>query len=320
MVPGRRGVMRARSRDRLEVGQPMMRDTHDYPATGHDHAHTEGCETVVRVSCVKHAYEDGTQVDLCGLEFTADRGSRVAILGPNGAGKTTMLFHILGVLRPQEGDVRVFDVDPTTQWPSIRRRIGVVLQHVDEQIISPTVFDDVAFSPRQYGLPEPEAREMAHDALRLLRIDHLAERVPHNLSGGEKRKVALAGALVMEPELLVLDEPFEGLDPESRSDLIELLHQLTRERDMTTVMSTHDIDTVPEFADYAYVLQPGGRIALKGTPAEVFAKAEVMTAGNIRPPILAELFARLRAEDASAPDPALTVEEAARAIEGWKRG
>ena len=298
----------------------MSEPARAYPATGHDHAHTDGCETVVLVSCVKHAYEDGTQVDLCGLQFTADRGSRVAILGPNGSGKTTMLFHILGLLAPQEGEVRVFDVDPARDWASIRRRIGVVLQNVDEQLISPTVFDDVAFSPRQYGMPEPEARRLAESALDLLRIRDLATRVPHNLSGGEKRKVALAGALVMEPDLLVLDEPFEGLDPESRTELIDLLHRLTDERGLTTVMSTHDIDTVPEFADYAYVLQAGGRIVLKGTPAEVIAHADTMAASNIRPPILAELFARLRAEDASAPAPALTVEEAADAIERWRRG
>lgn len=291
-----------------------------YPAAGHDHAHTLGCETVVRVSCVKHVYEDGTHVDLCGLEFTADRGSRVAILGPNGAGKTTMLFHILGLLAPQEGAVTVLDADPSREWAKIRRRVGVVLQNVDEQLISPTVYDDVAFSPRQYGLAENEVRERVERALRLLDIEVLAARVPHNLSGGEKRKVALAGALVMEPELLVLDEPFEGLDPASRAGLIALLAQLAEERHLTIVMSTHDIDTVPEFADYAYVLQPGGRIVLKGTPAEVFARADVMAASNIRPPILAELFAQLRSHDASAPEPALTVEEAADAIGEWKRG
>jgi cobalt/nickel transport system ATP-binding protein len=291
-----------------------------YPAAGHDHAHTHGCETVVRVSCVKHAYEDGTHVDLCGLEFTADRGSRVAILGPNGAGKTTMLFHILGLLAPQEGSVTVLDADPSREWAKIRRRVGVVLQNVDEQLISPTVYDDVAFSPRQYGLAEDEVRERVEQALRLLDIGGLAARVPHNLSGGEKRKVALAGALVMEPELLVLDEPFEGLDPASRAGLITLLARLTEERQLTIVMSTHDIDTVPEFADYAYVLQPGGRIVLKGTPAEVFGHADVMAASNIRPPILAELFAQLRDADPSAPDPALTVEEAAEAIGAWKRG
>jgi len=296
-----------------------MTTDHAYPATGHDHAHTEGCETVVRVACVKHSYEDGVHVDLCGLEFTADRGSRVAILGPNGAGKTTMLFHILGILAPQEGAVEVFGVDPSSRWPEIRRRIGVVLQNVDEQLISPTVFDDVAFSPRQYGLPEAQARELAHAALELLGIGHLADRVPHNLSGGEKRKVALAGALVMEPELLVLDEPFEGLDPTSRASLIALLADLSARKRLTIVMSTHDIDTVPEFADYAYVLQQGGRIVLKGTPAEVFARVDIMASGNIRPPVLAELFARLRDADASAPAPALTVPEAVAALESWKR-
>lgn len=289
-----------------------------YPAAGHDHAHTEGCETVVRVSCVRHAYEDGTNVDLCGLEFTADRGSRVAILGPNGAGKSTMLFHILGLLAPQEGEVRVFGEAPSRDWPKIRRRIGVVLQNVDEQILAPTVFDDVAFSPRQYGVPEAEVREMVARALGLLDIEQLAARVPHNLSGGEKRKVALAGALVMEPELLVLDEPFEGLDPKSREGLIALLGKLSAERGVTMIMSTHDIDSVPEFADYAYVLAPGGHIVLKGTPAEVFARADIMLAGNIRPPVLAELFAALRASNPDAPETALTIPEAVSALGKWR--
>jgi len=295
--------------------------THDHtnPATGHDHAHTEGCETVVRVSCVKHSYEDGARVDLCGLEFTADRGSRVAILGPNGAGKTTMLFHILGILAPQEGAVEVFGLDPSHRWSDIRRRVGVVLQNVDEQLISPTVFDDVAFSARQYGLTEPEVKIAVDDALAALGISHLARRVPHNLSGGEKRKVALAGAIALKPELLVLDEPFEGLDPTSRASIISLLETLALRDRTTIVMSTHDIDSVPEFADYAYVLKQGGQIVLKGTPAEIFERVDVMAAGNIKPPVLAELFARLRADDASAPASALTVEEAALAIEAWRR-
>lgn len=297
-----------------------MTEPREYPATGHDHAHTQGCETVVRVSCVKHAYEDGTRVDLCGLEFTADRGSRVAILGPNGAGKTTMLFHILGLLAPQEGRVTVLGADPSHDWARIRRNIGVVLQNVDEQLISPTVYDDVAFSPRQYGLAEDEVGERVRRALSLLGIEALAARVPHNLSGGEKRKVALAGALVLDPELLVLDEPFEGLDPASRAGLIDLLARLAGERRLTIVMSTHDIDTVPEFADYAYVLAPGGRIVLKGTPLEVFANADTLAASNIRPPILAELFTRLRENDASAPATALTVDEAADVLSDWKAG
>ncbi|MBI5231258.1 MAG: ATP-binding cassette domain-containing protein, partial [Coriobacteriales bacterium] len=123
------------------------------------HSHDAGdpcCDDVVRVSCVRHVYEDGTSVDLCGFDFVAHAGSRVALLGPNGAGKTTLLFHILGLLRAEEGHVSVFGHDPATEWPAVRGRIGVVLQNVDEQIIMPTVRDDIAFSPRQYGVPDEE--------------------------------------------------------------------------------------------------------------------------------------------------------------------
>ncbi len=284
----------------------------------HDHGPLAGADEVVRISCIRHTYEDGTSVHLCGLDFLAHAGARVAVLGPNGAGKTTMLFHILGLLRSQEGEVKVFGVSPADEWPAIRRRIGVVLQNVDEQLLAPTVIDDVAFSPRQYGLRESEALERAHRALGLLGIEHLADRVPHSLSGGEKRKVALAGALVMDPELLVLDEPFEGLDPTSRSALLGLMGTLATERGMTIVMSTHDIDSVPEFADYAYVLAPGGKIALSGTPEELFASADVLAEGNIEPPILAELFARLKERDPSAPPLALSVPEAVEALVSWK--
>jgi cobalt/nickel transport system ATP-binding protein len=189
---------------------------------------------------------------------------------------------------------------------------------VDEQLLAPTVLDDVAFSPRQYGLPEAEVRERAMRALDLFGIRELADRVPHSLSGGEKRKVALAGALVMDPELLVLDEPFEGLDPSSRTALLDVMRHLSEERDMTIVLSTHDIDTVPEFADYAYVLAPGGKIALSGTPEELFAGADVLAEGNIKPPILAELFARLKERDSSAPGPALSVAEAVEVLQAWK--
>lgn len=286
----------------------------------HTHAHGPlvGAEEVARISCVRHTYEDGTSVHLCGLDFLAHAGARVAVLGPNGSGKTTMLFHILGLLKPQEGEVAVFGVSPSAEWPAIRRRIGVVLQNVDEQLLAPTVIDDVAFSPRQYGLPEAEAIERARRALDLLDIGHLADRVPHNLSGGEKRKVALAGALVMDPDLLVLDEPFEGLDPTSRAALLDLMSKLSAERGMTIIMSTHDIDSVPEFADYAYVLAPGGRIALSGTPEELFASADALATSNIEPPILASLFARLRERDATAPAPALSVADAVEALTNWK--
>ncbi|PKQ29590.1 MAG: ABC transporter [Actinobacteria bacterium HGW-Actinobacteria-10] len=274
-------------------------------------------DEVVRVSCVRHSYEDGTDVHLCGLDFIARRGQRVAVLGPNGAGKTTMLYHILGLLRSREGLVRVFDIDPGKNWSDIRRRIGVILQNVEEQLLAPTVADDVAFSPRQYGLSEEDVAARVDRALTRLDIVHLRDRVPHNLSGGEKRKVAFAGALVMDPELLVLDEPFEGLDPRSREAMVALLHELA-DAGTTIVMSTHDIDAVPELADYAYVLAPGGRIALSGTPDEVFGNPDALAASNIKPPVLAELFALLHAGADDAPGAALSVEAAAESLLAWR--
>ncbi|MGV8082106.1 MAG: energy-coupling factor ABC transporter ATP-binding protein [Coriobacteriia bacterium] len=276
-------------------------------------------EEVVRVSCVRHTYEDGTSVHLCGIDFIACRGTRTVLLGANGSGKTTLLFHVLGLFRAQEGEVRVFGADPANEWPSIRQRIGVVLQNVDEQLLMPTVFDDVAFSPRQYGLAEAEVRQRVESALELLGIADLARRTPHDLSGGEKRKVALAGALAMEPELLVLDEPFEGLDPKSRGVLTGLLHSLARDRGVTVIMSTHDIDAVAELADFAYVLAPTGEIVLHGTPEQVFAHPEIMTRSNIRPPVLAELFAQLAEASSSAPPAQLTVGQAAEALLRWQQ-
>jgi cobalt/nickel transport system ATP-binding protein len=205
--------------------------------------------------------------------------------------------------------VRVFDHDPATEWPAIRKRIGVVLQNVDEQLVSPTVADDVAFSPRQYGLAEEEVASRVAAVLDLLGIRELEHRVPHNLSGGEKRKVALVGALVMSPDLLVLDEPLEGLDPASREMLVDLIETLAA-GGTTVVISTHDIDAVPELADYAYLLAPGGEIVVSGTPEELFSQADLIASGNIRPPILAELFDALRERDENVPDPALSVDEA----------
>ena len=217
-------------------------------------------DTAVRVSCVRHVYADRTQVHLCGLDFVVQKGQRVVILGPNGSGKSTLLYHILGLLEPNEGDVSVFGVNPARSFNKIRERVGVVLQNVDEQILAPTVWDDVSFSPRNYGYPEPEVDRMVDAVLEEVGITHLKDKVCHLLSGGEKRKVALAGALVLKPELLVMDEPFEGLDPTSKSDLSALLNELHAKNGMTMVTATHDVHAVPDLADVVYVLVAGGRL------------------------------------------------------------
>ncbi len=251
-------------------------------------------EPIVHVSCVRHTYPDRTTVHLCGLDFVVEKGQRVVILGPNGCGKSTLLYHLLGLLQSQEGEVRVFGVDPARQFTKIRERVGVLLQNADEQIIAPTVFDDVSFSPRSYGYTDAEADAKVTRVLQRVGIEHLRHKVCHYLSGGEKRKVALAGALVLDPELLVLDEPFEGLDPASRNEIVELLNTLNREQGVSFVVATHDVQLVAPLADKVYVLKTGGEIVAQGPPEQIFRNLDVLRASNIEPPVLAELFQKLQ--------------------------
>ncbi len=284
---------------------------------GHEHPELEG-EIVAHVSCVKHTYSDATVVSLCGLGLAVARGERAVVLGPNGSGKSTLLFHLLGLLRPDEGAVRLFGKDPAREWTQISRRVGVVLQNVDEQILAPTVFDDIAFSPRNYGYPESQVQTMVEQVMAWLGITHLRDKVPHYLSGGEKRKVALAGALVLQPELLIMDEPFEGLDPRARGELITLLNRLHDERGTTMIVTTHDINTVPLFADAVHIMVAGEGIVERGAPHRIFSRAALLARSNIEPPVLAQLFQSLRECGLDLGHP-LTVEEATETLTRWLR-
>ena len=250
-------------------------------------------ETLVEVQCIKHIYPDKTQVALCGLDFVVHEGERVVVLGPNGAGKTTLLSHILGLLSPVEGSVHVMGLEPGKNFRTIRRNIGVVFQNVDEQIIGPTVFDDIAFTPRNERIKRDETERRVMSVAKMVGIEDILEKIPHYLSGGQKKKVALAGAIVMEPKLLVLDEPFDGLDPVSKREMIELLNRPNREKNITLIITTHDVNLVPYVADIVYVIYDG-KIVMRGKPYEVFSEKEILEAANLEPPVLVDLFLYLR--------------------------
>jgi cobalt/nickel transport system ATP-binding protein len=269
-------------------------------------------EPIVKVSCIRHVYPDRTEVHLCGLDMLVNRGDRVAIVGPNGGGKSTMLHHIIGLMRAHEGEVKVFGVDPSREYAHIRERIGVVLQNAEEQLIAPTVRDDVSFSPRNYGYPAERVAAMVEAVLGELSITHLADRVCHYLSGGEKRKVALAGALVTRPELLILDEPYEGLDPQSKHEMIDLLNHLHDEHALSIVYTTHEVNIVPLIADRVYVVTRDG-VIFEGAPEETFAQHDLLDRVGLEQPTLAELAYVLRQLGVELPLPA-KVEDAAKVI------
>lgn len=267
---------------------------------------------VVKVKCLRHVYPDKTEVKLCGLDFVVRAKEKVLILGPNGSGKTTLLNHIIGLLKPVEGEVRVLGVDPVKEFNVLRRRVGVVLQNVDEQIIGPTVWDDIALAPRNHGLNPREVKEMVEDILKEINIWHLKDKIPHYLSGGEKKKVALAGAMVMRPELLIMDEPFDGLDPRSKREIIELLRKFNREFGTTIIMANHDVNLVPLIADRVYVISEG-MIWLHGSPREIFNRPDILRQAGLEPPLLVELFYELIREGIAVDIP-LTLEEARRQL------
>ncbi len=275
-------------------------------------------EELVKVSDLRYKYPDGTSLHFRGLDFIVHRGERVVILGPNGSGKSTLLFHLVGLFKPSHGYISVLGVDPSRDYIKIRERVGVLVQNVDEQIIAPTVWDDISFSPRNYGYKREDVERLVEDVMTKLDIMPLRNKVPHYLSGGEKTKVGLAGAIVTNPEILILDEPFEGLDPTCRMELINLLNRINGENHTALILSTHNIDTVPLIADTVYLMAAGGEIVAKGSPIEIFSQVKLIAECHVEPPVLGALFLEMK-KYGIALDSALTVEEAARVIAGELR-
>lgn len=270
-------------------------------------------ERIVEVDCITHVYPDMTKVQICGLDFIVNRGERVSILGSNGCGKTTLLKHLLGVLIPKDGSVKVFGVDPGKEYSKIREKIGVVMQDVDEQILGPTVYDDILFAPLNYGIEKKKAEAMAKAVIEKLSLESIQKKIVNYLSGGEKKKVALAGALVMEPDLLILDEPFTGLDPVSRRDLIQILNELNKEKGITFIITLHEVDLVPEMTDILYLMHGHGDLSERGRPDEIFGKFKDLESYNLVEPTLTKLFKGLKKEGLDFGDP-LRIDEAIQSI------
>jgi cobalt/nickel transport system ATP-binding protein len=270
-------------------------------------------EKIVEVDCITHVYPDMTKVQICGLDFIVNRGERVSILGSNGCGKTTLLKHLLGILVPKDGSVKVFGVDPGKEFSKIREKVGMVMQDVDEQILGPTVYDDILFAPLNYGIERKKAEAMAKSVIERLNLESIQKKIVNYLSGGEKKKVALAGALVMEPDLLILDEPFTGLDPVSRRDLVQILNELNKEKGITFIMTLHEVDLVPEITDILYLMHGHGDLSERGRPDEIFGKFKDLESFNLEEPTLTRLFKGLKKEGLDFGDP-LRIDEAIQSI------
>ncbi|MBA4189280.1 MAG: cobalt ABC transporter ATP-binding protein [Planctomycetaceae bacterium] len=238
-------------------------------------------EDALRTSSMNHRYADG-RVALEDVSFTIGAGECVALVGPNGAGKTTLFLRLCGVLAGKSGEASVCGLDPTdpTHRKQLPATVGIVFQNSDDQLFSPTVLEDVCFGPLNLGLSVDEARGRAAEALAAVGLSPEAgERVPFKLSGGDKRRAALAGVLAMRPSVLLLDEPSAFLDPRGRRDLIELIHKLPG----TKLIATHDLDLVLDVCPRVLVLD-GGKLAADGPSAELLANADLMEQHGLEVP------------------------------------
>ena len=250
------------------------------------------------------------------VTFSVEKGEFIGLIGHTGSGKSTMIQHMNGLLRPTSGRVLLMDKDLADgSWTrqQICAHIGLVFQYPEYQLFAPTVLEDVMFGPGNLGMSEEEARRHAEQALERVGIqEDKYERSPFDLSGGEKRRVALAGVLAMEPEILVLDEPGAGLDPAARRSLMELFMQLSHEG-ITVLCSTHSMENIAEAASRILVVEKG-RIVMDDTPAAVFSRIGELEALGLAAPEMTYIMRDLRAAGIPVDLTALTVEEAAQTV------
>ena len=241
----------------------------------------------IRVENLHYRYPDGTHA-LKGVSFCIREGESVAIVGPNGAGKTTLLLHFNGILRGS-GKVFVFGEEVTSRnLFTVRKLVGLVFQDPDDQLFMPTVLEDVAFGPLNLGLSQEEAIKRAMNALDMVGMSYAANKSPHQLSFGERKRVAIATVLAMEPKVLVLDEPTANLDPRSRRQLLSLLRQL----EVTKIVATHDLDAALFLCDKA-ILMDDGQIVAIGETREIFSNEALMEAHGLEvPPSILALQSR----------------------------
>jgi cobalt/nickel transport system ATP-binding protein len=241
-------------------------------------------ETVFRLAGVRYVY-NGRQVGLDGIDLEIREGEQVALLGANGTGKSTLLKLLDGIIGPSEGDMRALGQDVRAVAAGedafrFHREVGLVFQDPDVQLFSPTVLDDVAFGPLQLGLSADEVRACCDEALAQMEIAHLADRAPFELSGGEKKRAAIASVLSLRPRVVLLDEPTASLDPRTKWVLVNLIRLLGK-AGKTIITATHELDIVPIIADRVVVIGENRRVVADGRPAEILADRDLLISANL---------------------------------------
>ena len=239
-------------------------------------------------------YPDGTQA-FFNFDIDIEKGEKVAIIGPNGAGKSTLFSHFNGLTEPTSGCVKIegkpisFEKDELLK---VRQKVGIVFQDPNDQLFAPTVKEDIAFGPMNLGLSYDEVEKRVEDALKMVGMENYEDKTPHHLSGGQQKRIAIAGIIAMKPELMILDEPTAGLDPDGVEKVLNIMNQLNEEG-MTLIISSHDIDMISKYADKIFVLY-NGEIIESGNKNKIFSDMELLKKAHLRTPITTEILYNLK--------------------------
>ena len=255
----------------------------------------------IKFESVNHIYNANTPMErraLYNIEFDVPKGQFLAIIGHTGSGKSTLIQHMNGLLKPSSGNIKVGDKviksdDKNRDLREIRQHVGLVFQFPEYQLFEETIELDIIFGPMNYGVSEEEAIRRAHDVIQMVGLDiEMLGRSPFNLSGGQMRRVAIAGILAMDPDILVLDEPTAGLDPRGQFEIMEMFYKLNKEYGKTIVLVTHDMDLVAKYAEEVIVMNKGV-LTIKGTPKNVFKQVDLLRTCGITLPIPSQNYYKL---------------------------
>lgn len=281
----------------------------------------------ITVENLTYTYSKGLPNETRALEdvsFQLEPGEFAAVIGHTGSGKSTLMQQLNGLLRPDSGKITVGEVcitDPSNKMTEVRRKVGLVFQYPEYQLFEETVAKDVAFGPKQVGMTGEELDRVVEESIRLTGLDYeeVKERSPFELSGGQKRRVAIAGVLAMKPEILILDEPTAGLDPSAHRDVLKLIRRIHRQERMTILLVSHNMGDIAELADRVLVMNRG-KLVMNGTPAEVFSRGEPLWEMGLGLPPAAEFMERLKDRMPGIDAAQLSIEDAAKEICRYLKG
>lgn len=279
----------------------------------------------IQVENISFVYNEGTpfeSVALKDVSFTIDYNEFVGIIGHTGSGKSTLIQHLNGLLKPTSGRIIVNGIDITTKkdLKDIRKEVGIVFQYPEHQLFEETIYKDIAFGPSNLGLSDDEIEKRVYDAMRIVGLDiKIKDMSPFELSGGERRRVAIAGVLSMMPKILILDEPTAGLDPKGRDEILHQIKQIHQMYNMTTILVSHSMEDIAKLVNKIIVMHDG-KVSLIGTPKEVFKHVEELEKIGLGVPQITYLVRELRKNGIDLPDDILTVDEAKKYILEYLRG